>query len=233
MKYVEVPKRKESFLYDADLQINKRKYWAKDEVAEFLSIAKNEFNQRDVTMFQLMLFTGMRKGELQALLRSDIGQDGQLKITKTLSQIKGEYILQRTKTPSSIRTVGLDQNTLHILNSWIKQQNIIFMQRGLSSIVNDQLPLFTSETGNFIPLSHLNNLMDYNFYVHHPDFYRITIHQMRHTHASLMFESGASLKDVQAKLGHSDMQTAMNIYTHVTETKAKKVQDSFAKFMDF
>lgn len=56
---------------------------------------------------------------------------------------------------------------------------------------------------------------------------------MRHTHASLLFESGASLKDVQAKLGHSSMDTTMNIYTHVTETKAKKTMDNFAKFMEF
>jgi site-specific recombinase XerD len=55
---------------------------------------------------------------------------------------------------------------------------------------------------------------------------------MRHTHASLLFESGANLKDVQAKLGYEEMQTTMNIYTHVTETKSKKTVDNFASFMD-
>ncbi|WP_404591573.1 tyrosine-type recombinase/integrase [Enterococcus sp. UD-01] len=74
--------------------------------------------------------------------------------------------------------------------------------------------------------------MNYNFYIHHTDFYKITIHQMRHTHASLLFESGANLKDVQAKLGYEEMQTTMNIYTHVTETKSKKTVDNFASFMD-
>lgn len=73
-------------------------------------------------------------------------------------------------------------------------------------------------------------MINYNFYLHHPEFHKITIHQMRHAHASLLFESGASLKDVQAKLGHEEMQTTMNIYTHVIETKSKKTVDNFTKF---
>ena len=60
---------------------------------------------------------------------------------------------------------------------------------------------------------------------------RITISGFRHTHASLLFESGASLKDVQERLGHGDIQTTSNIYTHVTETQNKKVINNFVAFM--
>lgn len=94
---------------------------------------------------------------------------------------------------------------------------------GNADLWKNNPPLFSDpKTGSYITLSHLNNVLNYNFYVHHPEFYQITVHQLRHTHASLLFESGASLKDVQEKLGHADMQTTMNIYTHVTETKSKK-----------
>lgn len=59
----------------------------------------------------------------------------------------------------------------------------------------------------------------------------ITIHGLRRTHASLLFESGASLKDVQKRLGHADIQTTSTIYTHVTETQNKKVINNFVAFM--
>ncbi|MFC3921200.1 tyrosine-type recombinase/integrase [Streptococcus lactarius] len=42
----------------------------------------------------------------------------------------------------------------------------------------------------------------------------IRIHGFRHTHASLCFEAGMTLKQVQYRLGHSDLKTTMNIYTH-------------------
>lgn len=61
---------------------------------------------------------------------------------------------------------------------------------------------------------------------------KIKTHGFRHTHASLLFESGASIKEVQDRLGHSDIQTTMNIYTHVTKTRKENTGDNFAKFMN-
>ena len=52
--------------------------------------------------------------------------------------------------------------------------------------------------------------------------HRITIHGFRHSHASILFEAGASIKEVQARLGHKEIQTTMNIYTHVTKTAKEK-----------
>lgn len=60
----------------------------------------------------------------------------------------------------------------------------------------------------------------------------ITTHGLRHTHCSLLFEAGASLKEVQDRLGHSDVQTTMNIYAHVTK-KAKEVAiQKFASYIE-
>lgn len=60
---------------------------------------------------------------------------------------------------------------------------------------------------------------------------QITPHGFRHTHCSLLFESGASIKEVQERLGHKDIKTTMNIYAHVTPQSVKKTGDRFAKFM--
>ncbi|MBM4764907.1 tyrosine-type recombinase/integrase [Bacillus sp. B15-48] len=67
----------------------------------------------------------------------------------------------------------------------------------------------------------------------HTEFEPITIHGLRYTHASLLFEAGASIKDVQVRLGHNDTQTTMNIYSHTTNAAKEKVAHLFKNFMDF
>lgn len=58
----------------------------------------------------------------------------------------------------------------------------------------------------------------------------LTPHQLRHGYATLLYEAGVDVKEAQYLLGHSDMSTTMNIYTHLS--KSKKVQ-TFSKFNDF
>ncbi|SLM97460.1 site-specific recombinase, phage integrase family [Brachybacterium faecium] len=60
---------------------------------------------------------------------------------------------------------------------------------------------------------------------------QITPHGFRHTHCSLLFESGASIKEVQERLGHKDIKTTMNIYAHVTPESIKETDERFATFM--
>lgn len=59
------------------------------------------------------------------------------------------------------------------------------------------------------------------------------MHGFKHTHASLLFEASAEIKDVQERLGYSDIQTTMNIYTHVTPARKEKTGEQFAKYVNF
>jgi integrase len=59
----------------------------------------------------------------------------------------------------------------------------------------------------------------------------ITPHSFRHTHASLMFEAEANIKEVMEQLGHTETKTTMMIYAHVTESKKKKTSQQFSKLM--
>ncbi|WP_431027806.1 tyrosine-type recombinase/integrase [Lysinibacillus sp. LZ02] len=61
----------------------------------------------------------------------------------------------------------------------------------------------------------------------------IITHGLRHTHCSLLFEAGATIKEVQDRLGHGDVQTTMNIYAHVMKkVKAVTIQ-KFVDYLDF
>ncbi|MFJ6958897.1 MAG: tyrosine-type recombinase/integrase [Ligilactobacillus ruminis] len=58
------------------------------------------------------------------------------------------------------------------------------------------------------------------------------MHGFRHTHASLLFEAGATIKEVQTRLGHSSSKTTLDIYIHVTQSKKQEVAQKFANYID-
>ncbi|WP_255551251.1 tyrosine-type recombinase/integrase [Sporosarcina sp. E16_8] len=71
--------------------------------------------------------------------------------------------------------------------------------------------------------------------VHVQDKYKlgtITTHGLRHTHCSLLFEAGASLKEVQDRLGHTDVKTTMDIYAHVTKKAKEEAILKFANYIE-
>ena len=61
----------------------------------------------------------------------------------------------------------------------------------------------------------------------------ISIHGFRHSHASALFAAGATIKEVQERLGHEDAQTTLNIYTHVTQQQDEQAVQKLVNFLDF
>ena len=60
---------------------------------------------------------------------------------------------------------------------------------------------------------------------------KITTHGFRHTHCSLLFEADVSIKEVQVRLGHTDVKTTMNIYAHVSEQAKDEAINELENFM--
>ena len=173
----------------------------------------------------------MRKGEALALKWSDIDFVNQtISINKTLSI--GEHnslIIGTPKTKASYRTIQIDDKTIHYLKEWRKKQRKELFKIGFNALSNDQL-LFSNKNNE--PLRPWLVQFWNRSVAKDTGIKYITVHGFRHTHASLLFEAGTPMQDVKERLGHSDINTTMNIYTHVTKSEQKKPADNFARFME-
>ena len=206
-------------------------FYSKDELNTFLNDAKG-YNFRYFMFFRLLAYSGMRKGECLALKWSDIDfKNNTIDINKSLASGENNRLyLSPCKTSNSVRTLDMDAETMRYLKQWRTKQQKEMLKLGLNFLSNDNL-VFANSEGNYTVLSkpqRWNNAICKKFGLRH-----IKVHGFRHTHASLLFDAdGVSMKDVKERLGHSDITTTMNIYTHVTENKAKETANSFAKFME-
>ncbi|CAM3933261.1 site-specific integrase [Mesobacillus zeae] len=237
MDYVTLPKLKHEMEYNAELE-EKKYYYTREELRSFLKAIQDD--TMAYTMFRLLAFTGARKGELYALHWSDV--DFHLKtisLKKTLIHLNGKKHLQTSKTKASRRVVSVDDETLSLLKKWRSKQIQLYLTLQLAAPFqsDDKQPVFTvynqlKNEMDYCRLAYLNEKLE-RIYQKNPELPQINVHAFRHTHASLLFAAGASIKDVQARLGHTDIQTTMDIYTHVTDEAKEKTAEMFQKYMKF
>ena len=207
-------------------------YYNLDELKFFFECLKDYNNPKMSMFFRLLAFTGARKSEVLALQWSDIDFIGKtINITKTVSLDESEKaIITTPKTKKSVRKISIDDQTLLELRQWKTTQSQYYLMRGVNIFGPDQFLFTTKENGIYLPT--LVNEWLYYLEKKYP-LKHITLHGFRHTHCSLLFEMGTPLEEVQERLGHTDIKTTMNIYTHVTEKRKEKTAEKFAKFVNF
>ncbi|MBP1950040.1 site-specific integrase [Virgibacillus litoralis] len=228
MEHVSIPKQQKEILSEGD-DSQQRNYWSKGEIKQFLEITEKEVSIRDHVLFHLFIYTGARKGELLAISWDDIDfEASSIRFGKTLFQTNGEFLLQTPKTKASKRLISLDSKSLNLL----RKLRIHQKEEKLSNLINieNNKFVFTREDGSPLRSSYLNEKLAMLAKKH--KLHKITIHGFRHTHASLLFEAGATIKEVQERLGHSDIHTTMNIYTHVTDYLKEQTATKFQKYME-
>lgn len=233
MTKITIPKRIQKIEEEEPLQ----NYYDKEQLEHFLKLIKDNETMKNYVLFRLLAFTGARKGEILALTWNDINfKDQTVRFNKTLATVEGSLKhVQAPKTMLSKRTISLDNITVETLGKWRKTQSKLFLTHGINTTFNKQQPILSSTDKRALNQYHT---VDYpndrlNHLIKKYDLPNITPHGFRHTHASLLFEAGATVKDVQDRLGHADIKTTMDVYTHVTQKKKDITAEKFAKYINF
>ncbi|MFC6464990.1 tyrosine-type recombinase/integrase [Marinilactibacillus sp. GCM10026970] len=213
-----------------DIKNKKKEFYEKEELKLLVKEMDDWDNLQGKALLRLLAFTGIRMGEAMALTWNDIDFENKtLTIDKAIGRrkkkdehntnqkTKTELYLKDPKNYTSTRDVTLDSMTIEWLLEW-KETNPFKL-------------VFTSESGKWISPSKSRKWLLRCANKAGLDF--IPVHNLRHTHASLLFESGATMKEVQDRLGHGDIKTTMNVYTHTTKASIDKSAERFSDYLDF
>lgn len=224
--YIPKPKRK---------QKKETPFFDKKELHEFVECAyQYGYGAKWGALFHFMAYTGSRIGEACALRWSDIDMnDSEVTLSKTLATAwddEGKSILVEHDTTKNgeHRTIALDSLTIRKLKEWKAQQAKDYLKLGYNTLNASQL-VFPNEINTWLSPNVVHSTMTRltkKFSLKH-----VTPHGLRHSHCSLLFEAGASIKQVQVRLGHNDVKTTMDVYAHVTKDKEEETAKLFLDYM--
>lgn len=220
---VEMQKLKKQISLDDDEEFSN--FYEREQLLQLLNAFKESRSTMIYTLFHLLAYSGMRKGEALALKWSDINFEGnEVRINKAFSRGRDCPLYLKTTKNGVVRTISMDKQSMDLLAMWKKEQ----AQKFDTKPDKKQL-VFTNRNNDFIQPVQTQKWLQQIF--KKVDLPKITTHGLRHTHCSLLFEAGASIKEVQERLGHTDVKTTMDIYTHVTKKTKASTIDKFEAYL--
>lgn len=206
-------------------------FLSKEELKKLLEVTKKE--KRLHAQIRAISFSGIRIGECIALNWNDIDfGNNTIDINKTVSRSENGIVkIVPPKTPKSIRKLPMDRETMEILNRWKYQQEAEFSYFGYKIKDYSKQLVFPNDDNRIqgstqfsYPLEKISKQNEIKV---------VTPHGLRHTHASLLYESGVSMKDIQERLGHSSANFTSDIYTHLSDKAKNEAVDKLSDFLNF
>ena len=181
-------------------------YWTREQFDKFIT---SGLPPKYIAVFSLLFWTGCRVGEILALTPNDYDTERKLiHITKTAHRRDGKTYTTPPKTAASRRDVTLPTFAAMILEDWIKRtdarSNEILFELNKST-VQKEFRRYTDKAG--LP--------------------RIRVHDLRHSHASMLINKGVAPKLIQERLGHASITITLDIYSHLYQNQ----QGDLARFL--
>lgn len=182
-------------------------YWTYDEYIAFREGVKDK--PLSYICFEILYWTGMREGELLALSPADIDLDNKLiSINRTYQRIGGKDVFTSPKTRKSKRKIPIPD----------------FLCQELSDYIQSRYMLDADEMLFPVTKSYLSHEMIRG--CKNTGVKKIRIHDIRHSHASLLINQGCDALMLADRLGHEKVSTTLNTYSHLFPHKQQELVHS-------
>lgn len=201
-----------------------------EETKRMLFLLNGEPMQYRV-MITLLVYTGMRRGELCGLEWQDIDFDNStLSIARSSQYIGGKKLITKSpKTKAGIRKLSISPTISNLLKNYQQWQD-----REKERVGDHWL-----ETGRLFTQWNGNPIYPDTITAWFPDFLKrhglpkVTLHSLRHTNATLMITEGADIRTVSNRLGHAQTSTTLNIYTHALKSRDREAAETLDMALGF
>lgn len=191
--------------------VKEKQTWTKKEFKKFINKVNEPIYH---ALFDTLFYTGIRKGEALALKISDL-KCNYISISGTLTKecFNGKRIITSPKSRTSIRNVPIDL----ILSKELKRL-IEYYKKNYPGY-NEDFFLF----GGNKPISTTTLERKKNEYCKLAEVKQIRIHDLRHSHATILYNKNVKVKTIQERLGHADISTTLNTYVHTNIKEQKRL----------
>ena len=182
-----------------------------EQIKEIIEAIPTLGNPDERKLLALLIFTGMRRGEVLGLRWEDIDFAKKLiHVEQNVTFAENQPRVGSTKTKSGKRIIPLDDRLAEFLKPFGKSGYIIGGEKPVTDMVFRRLYRNISEKVNL---------------------YGATPHVFRHTYITMLAKSGVDLKTVQKISGHADISTTLNINTHTREAEIQNAGVRLAGLM--
>jgi integrase len=183
---------------------NIMQFWTVEDFKKFMACLRDDKALK--IAFEILFWTGLRCGELMALTWSDVDMSGhKISINKTLARIKGKDVIQSPKTPKSNRLIGIPEFLCNDMLNYKKSLYCITSADRVCTVSKYAMYRAIASTSKIAGIK------------------PIRIHDLRHSHASLLIELGFSPLAISERLGHEKIQTTLEIYGHLYPNKQEEI----------
>jgi integrase len=189
-----------------DKTVEALKFWTIDQFRQFQQAAQGK--EPFYTFFTLLFWTGLREGEALALTIADIDTTANtITVNKTFHRYYKQEVITTPKTAKSIRTVTIPQHLTDLLAEYCKH----IAHPSPSARIFETMPYPTAIRATFKRITEAAGLP------------LIHVHDLRHSHASLLIQQNVPPIVIRDRLGHESIQTTLDIYSHLYPHKEQEI----------
>ena len=183
---------------------DRMQFWTVEQFKNFDTVISNK--PLSHTIFNILFWTGMRSGEVLALTTSDFDFiENTISINKNYTRINNEDLILEPKTAKSKRVIDIPKFLCDMVQEYISQLYDLKPNDRIFPItkyyLNHEIDRGSKKAG--IP--------------------KIRVHDLRHSHASLLINSGFSPIVISERLGHENIETTLQTYSHLYPSTKDKV----------